>query len=212
MPFVAMSPEGFLDSFTYHSERGLQIESSYASLLLLGDSWGLTPQEPIFNHGAMHLDSSLADFLATASPVITLVVLFGIYWTFWRRQQSGGLINNVQSNLQIMNYAVITIIAFLLGNKVFSPQYIIWLCPLIPLITVNRRAIVWILFIIVGLSTHYIYSYNIDYIFPDNYSDLVRAEAPEIYVLLIRNLLLLIMAYSVLRWTTSDFNSEDPTK
>lgn len=202
MPFIAMSFEGFLDSFAYHSERGLQIESSYASLLLIGDSWGLASHGTSFDHAAWHLDSSIADVLAKASPVVTLAALFWLYWSFFRNQTGKGF-----SEGRALNYAVIAIIIFLLGNKIFSPQYIIWLCPLVPLITGSHRLVTLIIFAAVGLATQYIFTCNIDYIFGCRYSELVQAEAPGIYVLLARNLFLLAMIVLILKWTYPDSDS-----
>ncbi len=193
LPFFVRCSEGFIDSFTYHSERELQIESTYASALLLGDEWDITSLDIIFDHGSFNADSEIADTLAKLSPILTIGILLIVYGLYFRKQR---ILNSTDMETQyqlLLNYSILTIIAFILVNKVFSPQYMFWLFPLIPLVTGKQRLIVIALFIITGPITRYIY--------PDHYFDLVQdKETGIIYLLALRNILLLSMACMLLKW------------
>jgi hypothetical protein len=71
----------------------------------------------------------------------------------------------------------------LITGKVLSPQYLIWLVPLIPLILQRGRNIILALFILIGSLTYYL--------FPHAYLDLIRLEIVPVTVLFFRNLFLI---------------------
>ncbi len=179
-PCLWLSPEGFWHSFSYHFERGLQGESSYASFLLLGHTLQLTSLGMRFDHGAWHLSSPLADTLARLSPVLMALALLSVYLLYSRRDGA------TSGEEELVNYALLATLAFMLTSKVLSPQFLIWLYPLIPLTVGRWRQACWPLFLPTGLLTQYI--------FPSHYPELIRGDPKLIDVLLWRNLLLSLMA------------------
>ncbi len=186
-PFLLLAPRGFLYSFGYHVERGLQLETTYSSILLLGHSLGFVSVELEFAFGAWNVVSPAADNLARLSELLLLLALALVYWRFYRTQKVGAtqppdLAVDHSGTGNLINSAFLAVLAFLIAGKVLSPQFIIWLYPLVPLVTGRARYWTWVLFILVALLTYYI--------FPAHYYDLVALEQSAIMVLVVRNVLL----------------------
>jgi len=74
------------------------------------------------------------------------------------------------------------IAALLVGSKVLSVQYVIWLLPFVILLP---RRMVWLLLALTALSTA---------IYTTDYTGLLRLETPVIVALLVRNVLLAVIA------------------
>ncbi|MFC2027849.1 glycosyltransferase 87 family protein, partial [Chloroflexota bacterium] len=205
LPCMLIGFDGFVDSFTYHSERGLQAESTYASVLLLGHTWDITSIETalVTESGSWEIISSTANTLAQVSPVVMIYLLGILYLFYTLREWHFVPINQNVSHIRIITFAILAITVFMLANKVFSPQYIIWLYPLVPLISSRWRIFAWAIYATIALMTVYIFSYHYDYIFSDHYLDLVYdLDAVPIYILALRNLLLFFMVFTLLdfRW------------
>ncbi len=66
-PLLALNSQGFISSFTVQSQRPLQLESTYSSLLLLGNSLGLISAQPVQGPISLNIASSLAGPLARYS-------------------------------------------------------------------------------------------------------------------------------------------------
>lgn len=179
-PCLWLSPDGFWHSFKYHLERGLQVESTYASFLLVGHTFGSTSPRLSFNHGAWHLSSTLADALARLSPIFMGLALLVVYLLCWRKGRA------TTEEGEMVNYALLAVLAFMLTSKVLSPQFLIWLSPLVPLVRGRWRQACGPLFLLASFLTQYI--------FPSHYPDLIRGDPKLIDVLLWRNLLLFLTA------------------
>ena len=94
--------------------------------------------------------------------------------------------NASDSNLILLvNYSMVTILVFILTSKVFSPQYIIWILPLVPLAISKWRNILWLLFMMIGLMTAFIY--------PKYYAGIVHGELITVGMLFLRNLALIVL-------------------
>lgn len=186
-PFLLLAPKGFLYSFGYHVERGLQLETTYSSILLLGHSLGLVSVKLEFAFGAWNVVSPAADNLARLSELLLLLALALVYWRFYHAQREGAV---PQSDLTVdqlgtgnlINGSFLAILAFLVFGKVLSPQFIIWLYPLVPLVAGRARNWTWVAFIFIAFLTYYIY--------PLHYFELMALEQSAIMILVIRNVLL----------------------
>jgi hypothetical protein len=83
-------------------------------------------------------------------------------------------------------YTAALILAFMLGSKVLSPQYVIWLLPLVPLSVGGIAGIVVsAIFLAVCFMT--------TQVFPIHYGDLLNLQPPGPDLLLARNLLLVLL-------------------
>lgn len=180
IPFMISSPEGFLTSFSYHAQRGIQIESTYSSILLLGSKLGWLVVEPGFGFGSWNLVGPVADTLARISVILLPVSLLATYWLIYRRMRL-----SLNPGNEILNYSLLIGTMLLATSKVLSPQYIIWLCPLIPLFSGRLKHALWAVFVVVGALTYYI--------FPLHYTELIDLNSGMIASLLARNVLVMAM-------------------
>jgi len=129
---------------TPHAARGIQPESSYGPLIVLGDS----STQVVFNYGGFHLSGSLANRLV---PVTTFVLLALISLTYLLAARA--LLRRSEFRASSSPFlpcaSILTLLAFILGGKVASPQYTIWLMPLaalVPLATSSEwRWTMWFL-------------------------------------------------------------------
>lgn len=112
-----------------HAARGIQPESSYTLPIVLADPG----TRVIFSHGGFHLSGSLADRAVPFTSAALALLLLASYAVAWRASRIG-------SPAQLPMAAMLTLIAFLLGSKVGSPQYAIWLMPLAPFLPLPERA------------------------------------------------------------------------
>jgi hypothetical protein len=192
IPLLLFSPGGFWHSFFYHAQRGLQIESTYASFLELAYAFGLIKLDFVFSFGSVNLVSPLADILARISFAVMFVSLFVTYWFFFKGMKNVSGINPVprisgHTGGWLVNYSIVSILIFILTSKVFSPQYIIWLFPLIPLITGKWRGLSILLFIMAGLMTFFVY--------PKYYAGIEHGELVTVGMLVLRNAALIMLVF-----------------
>jgi hypothetical protein len=83
-------------------------------------------------------------------------------------------------------YAAALILAFMLGSKVLSPQYVIWLLPLVPLSVGGVPGL--------GVSAVFLAAcFLTTQVFPIHYDDLLNLRSPGPQLLLARNLLLALL-------------------
>jgi len=178
-------------------ERGLHAESTYASFLLLGQNLGLT-EVSIRTVGptplSVNVVSPLANTLARIAPAVMIIALGLICWLFYRRSRKNIMLspNSHPDTTRVINYSFLVILVFMLTSNIFSPQFLIWLYPVIPLITGRWKNVSWIIFSVVSILTHYL--------FPMHYNSFMRENPQMIYVLLSRNILLTALAILLVEW------------
>ena len=152
LPFYLWGGDGTLYFLSYHRDRGLQLESTYSSILMALHYAGL-PVHVGHGFGAYNLESPIAGILARLSPflLVTLILyLFYIlikYLLYRSRIPQNYLQDEKHDKLtlaQTYPQAFITIaIAILLGSicvsKVLSPQYLLWLPGLYAMLNYDSR-------------------------------------------------------------------------
>ncbi|MDD3265520.1 MAG: glycosyltransferase 87 family protein [Dehalococcoidales bacterium] len=185
VPFLAASPEGFWEFINFHSGRGLQLESGYASLLMLGDILGLTDVEIVLAYSSVDIWAPASDFLVAVSSFVTIGSILICYWFYYRNS-----VNDRHGNADLAGYTLGVVAILLLTTKVFSTQFVIWLYPIIPLIGNHMRNPAWIMFGIIALLSQYIY--------PFNYGQLMDFEQPAVIFLILRNLLVFTLGVLVM--------------
>jgi hypothetical protein len=186
VPFAVLGGQGLLQTFTYQAERGLQVESLAASVLIFLRS--IT--SIVFEHGAFEVRGEGVDLASSFSPLLTLLLLavtgFAMWWEFRR---CGGL--GVEA---FPRHAAALILAFMLGSRVLSPQYMIWLLPLVPL---SAGGFVGVIICALFLAA----CFTTTLVFPIHYGDLLSFRYPGPELLLARNVLLIILWVSLLTLT-----------
>jgi hypothetical protein len=126
-PFVALAPGGVLHSVTRQTNRPLQIESlGSAVLLALHHLGGLGSLHESTSHGSQNLAGPGVRVVAALSTGLQLAAIVAV-WLLYRRGRLG---------LFAASAAAVT--AFVAFGKVLSPQFLIWLVPLVPLVAGRR--------------------------------------------------------------------------
>jgi Glycosyltransferase family 87 len=129
LPFLALSPHGLWESITRQTERPLQIESLGAGVLLVLHQVadiGITMRS---SHGSQNLAGGGPDAIATLESALQLVAVIAV-WIWFAR-------GPLERDRLVRGFAA-TVCAFIAFGKVFSPQFLIWLVPLVPLVRGRR--------------------------------------------------------------------------
>ena len=125
LPFAVVAPGGVAHSIAHQASRPLQIESLGSSLLLAAHHVAGLDLSWSSGHGSQNLDGSAAAALATLSSLAAAVVLVAVWWWHARGPLSGeGLVRA----------SAAVVLAFVALGKVLSPQFVIWLVFLVPLV------------------------------------------------------------------------------
>jgi hypothetical protein len=140
-PFVILSPGGVWQSLRVQLSRPLQVESLGSALLLVGHhvfGLGVTGET---SYGSQNLGGSAAHALAVASTVVQAALLLWIWASFAR---------GPGSREALVRSSAATLCAFVAFGKVLSPQFPIWLIPVVPLVR-GRRGLLASAFLAVAL-------------------------------------------------------------
>jgi hypothetical protein len=128
-PFVALAPSGVWHSLTGQLTRPLQVESLGAALILAAHHlWGAGVAVET-SHGSQNVAGHGAQILAVILTALQAVALAGIWIRFARSRRS-------REQLVLASAAALT--AFVALGKVLSPQFLIWLVPVVPLLGGRR--------------------------------------------------------------------------
>ncbi|QYJ14282.1 hypothetical protein Rxycam_00078 [Rubrobacter xylanophilus DSM 9941] len=174
VPALLLGGGNFLESLAYHAQRGLQVESLAASVLVaLGGA-----REVVFEYGAFELRGGWTSKALALTTPLTLALLGLTALAAWRARRRTPL-----GGAGFARYAAAFVLAFMLGSKVLSPQYVLWLLPLVPLAAggFTGGALCATLLAACWLTTQ---------VFPLHYEELLSGRSPGPELLLVRNALL----------------------
>ncbi len=129
VPFLALAPHGLWKSIVSQTTRPLQIESLGAALLLAAHQAGGLGITMESSRGSQNLVGSLPHALGTASTAVLVVTLVGI----WAAAARGPATPD-----RLVRFSAASLVAFVALSKVISPQFMIWLIPLVPLVRGRR--------------------------------------------------------------------------
>jgi uncharacterized membrane protein len=195
VPLMVLNSHGFLSSFTVQSRRPLQLESMYSSLLLVANSLGLTYAQPVQGNISFDIVSPLASMLARYSFFLMGLGLLLVYFCYYRNCRKLGRSDDTYTPdaaalADLLNCSFAAITVLLLTSKVFSPQFMVWLYPLFPLVSGRFRTAIWVAYLTASCLTWYIY--------PLHYYDLLDTQQLVVDALLLRNTLLAFCAVLLL--------------
>ena len=129
VPFLVLAPGGLWHSISVQLTRPLQVESLGSALLLVGHhvfGYGLAGET---SHGSQNVAGHAAGAAAVVTSILQLAVLGWIWASFARgRGDREALIRSAAASL----------CAFVAFGKVLSPQFMIWLIPVVPLVRGRR--------------------------------------------------------------------------
>lgn len=199
-----------LSPLTYQSDRGLQIESVFATPFVYQafcepTRWEMGYAESkSFEISGPGVDQAIAWSTYSMSAVIA----FALAWALWRFLAGGW---NPRSTIAFFGVMILLLV---ITNKVFSPQYIVWFAPLLAVAlrqpqmsehqlkhprTHRAISILMVSLAVLTLVTAALGSY----VYPSNYNFIwaqVGVEFAPVAALALRNLLIVIMAALALCW------------
>jgi hypothetical protein len=129
IPFLAVAPHGFWSSIHRQAGRPLQIESLGSAVLLAAHQIGDYHLTLVTSHGSQNLAGSLPRALGAVESALLVVALVGI----WIAAARGPARPE-----RLIRYSAAAVTAFVALDKVLSPQFLIWLLPLVPLVRASR--------------------------------------------------------------------------
>lgn len=194
-----------ISPLTYQGERGLQIESVAATPFM----WlaFTKPEDYHVSYAASKSFEVTGPGVATAAQVSSIALLaavalcaaWGIVYLVSHRRWSP------KSSLAA---SILIVCLMLVTNKVFSPQYVLWLAPLciVAVAYYGRERIVQAIMALtaaMSLVTSQLYPFHYDPIIAQPISD-----PTGIYLLIIRNTLLLIITGLSLAWLVGIWKQE----
>ncbi len=115
---MAVAGTDALTGFTYAGDRPLQIESTPATLLWLGTLVGI-PARAVFSFQSLNYVGPLDVAL---KPLSALALAAGCVWVYWQL---------ARRRMTIGQAFVACLCAVIVTNKIFSPQYLIWVLPVV---------------------------------------------------------------------------------
>jgi uncharacterized membrane protein len=185
LPFLVLAPHGLVESFRTQAARGLQIESLGAQVLVAADQLGLY-SVTVAHHtrGAVSYDlrGSLPQALGAISSVLQLAAVLAVAWLYARGRDE---------RHRLVTAFAAAVAGFLAFTRFFSPQYLVWLVPLVPLVD---SAAAWAL-LAVALSLDQVWFFH--------YRSIVELGGRS-WLVLVRDLLVVVLFAVVLRRAAED--------
>ena len=184
VPFVVQGGLGFYTTVVgTQTARGLQIETVAASPFLIrsivdpGSVLVLVPPG-----GSLSILAPGASTVNTLTPLLVLALVALVYLVIWRCR------SRLRAVPEAVPVAVLALlVATMCGNKVLSPQHLIWTLPVVALALVAGR---WSLRIPALLMFAAMILTQVEY--PGMYFGLVRLQPTAIVVTAVRNLVLVL--------------------
>jgi hypothetical protein len=190
--------QGFVNYQT--ASRDLQIESIYASVAFGLEKLNIVEtSKVIVQNGAMELTNDYAKLVAKVNLYILAIIFILSFLIVLIKLKPWGKINSLKeikfsipSQARLINLSVLgslfAVSTFMLWNKVMSPQYLIWILVLLPLLSIiNIDKITMI-----KVSTNWFIILFLTFlIYPANYSGITNREIASVIILLTRNIFLI---------------------
>src|SRR6266545_4363434 len=131
-PFLVLGPGGIRFSVERQLGRALQLETVYSSALLALHSAGAYAPRVRFGHGSWNLSGGLPDTLVVLSTALQLGAVCGV-WILYAR--------GPRTRNRLVLAAAAAVAAWIAFGRVLSPQFLLWLVPLVALAFAWRHAL-----------------------------------------------------------------------
>jgi uncharacterized membrane protein len=182
LPFIVLSPGGIAHSFHVQLARPLQLESLGGAILIALHHAAGTTLHLTSSYGSQNLTGAGTHAAAIVTTIACVLAFVAACIVFARGPAT------VE---RFVTYAAASVVALVAFGKVFSPQYMIWLIPLVVLAPGLRGAAASVLLFAALVLTQLW--------FPSHYWDLTRFDAPQSGELLARDLCVVAL-FAVLAW------------
>src|SRR5581483_2450770 len=193
--FLVQAPHGLWWATKRQVTRPLQVESLGASFFALAHQLGMRLHS-VKSYGSDNLTTHGANITATLSGVAVAVALV-VVWVLFARGRG--------SRPEIATAFAASVTAYVAFSKVFSPQYLVWLVPLVPLVGGRRglRAGA-LLAVVIGMTQIWE---------PYRYADFYRTFTPWLtWFVIVRDLLVVGLLAVLVRPSGRHAEQLDPVR
>ena len=194
LPFILSGSDVMSYFLNYHMDRPLQLESLTSSAIALAAILGMTTVWVQFGFGSDNLMGQWPDAVTpflTPMVVISILVLYAVFaWVLLRSKGSG--MDTETNRFSIIGVAIFTaFVIFVVGGKVFSSQYVIWLIPAVLFMMMafsndSGMKRVYILFLVMSAITQLCFMINLK-MYPGEFNEV------GMLLLLVRNIMVVSM-------------------
>jgi uncharacterized membrane protein len=182
LPFLIIAPHGFWMAIHGQASRPPQIESLAASVFLAAHQLIGTHVHLYFTHSSDNINGHPAMQLASVMSVLQIVAL-AFTWLFYAAGPA--------TKERLLTASAAAVCAFIVFDRVLSPQYMIWLAPLVAVIP-GRRGVAAILMVAGAMLMTQIW-------YPQHFVQLKHLHPLESWAVVGRDLLLLAL-FGTLAW------------
>ena len=183
VPFAIVSPAGLWASFHTHLARPLELESLGSALLIAAHHLFGTNLTVVTTYGSQNPSGSGVHLLGAVTTVADVVGVIAVWLLFARGPATPE---------RLVVHAAAVVAVLLAFAKVFSPQFLIWLIPLVPLVR-GRRGVLAAGLLVAALVLTQAW-------FPRHYWPLAMHLAPtQSWLVLVRDLTVVALA-TLLMW------------
>ncbi|TMM00811.1 MAG: DUF2029 domain-containing protein [Actinobacteria bacterium] len=130
VPFLVLAPHGVWASVVRQTTRPLQIESVGAAALIVAHHVGGLHLTLRSSFGSQNLVGAIPHDTGRVLTVLQVGTIAGVWAWFWRGDSG--------SRDRLVTASAAAVCAFVALGKVLSPQFLIWLVPLVPLVRGRR--------------------------------------------------------------------------
>lgn len=182
VPFAIATPSGTWYFIAYNLRRPPQIESIVSSAFLAAHTLSGTHIEVLFTYGSMNIGGQGPRLATIVMMVLLVAFVVGIAI---RCAHLLARAHPTRAAEIVVAGSAATMLSLMIGSKVFSPQYMVWLVPVIPLLPGRlwRAATITLVAALVLTQAF----------FPLNYLHLIELHDPEIALLVARNVAVIIL-------------------
>jgi hypothetical protein len=181
-PFAVLGWDGLWDSLDAQAGRALQLESLGGAALAAADRLGLYDATVVTGSTAAlsrDLEGTLPDALAVGLSLLQVAAIVLVAWFFARRGGNGG---------RLVVASAATLAGFLAFSRFISPQYLVWLLPLVPITGLAAAALLGAAMVVGRLWFFH-------------YRDVFALEG-IVWLVVLRDVLLVAL-YGLLLWRTT---------
>ena len=188
LPFLAVAPGGLGFSLELQLKRHLQVESLGASLLVTLHHLGATTARVVVGTPySLDLAGGAADAIAALTTVLSVAAVL-LALLAWARA-TGAARDGADPRERLLLAVAATVTGLVAFGRVLSPQYLVWLVPLVAMTAPRRAAPAWaLLAVALGLTQVW---------FPGRFFEVVHLQGAG-WVVLARNLVLAGVYFALL--------------